>query len=118
MAAICVLRLLPIHYSVGNVHVLSTCINLSVDLGLFDRINTTLTYYHNKGYDLLGEAHLDPTVGYSEQLINSADMNNSGVEVQLDADLIRTRDFTWNVGWVFGYNEKLYETALTIPALY
>ena len=93
-------------------------INLSVDLGLFDRINTTLTYYHNKGYDLLGEAQLDPTVGYSEQLINSADMNNSGVEVQLDADLIRTRDFTWNVGWVFGYNEKLYETALTIPALY
>ena len=41
-------------------------INLSVDLGLFDRVNTTFTYYHNKGYDLLGEAQLDPTVGYSE----------------------------------------------------
>ena len=75
-------------------------INLSVDLGLFDRVNTTFTYYHNKGYDLLGEAQLDPTVGYSEQLINSADMNNTGMEIQLDADLIRTRDFTWNLGWV------------------
>lgn len=81
-------------------------INLSVDLGLFDRVNTTFTYYHNKGYDLLGEAQLDPTVGYSEQLINSADMNNTGMEIQLDADLIRTRDFTWNLGWVFGYNKN------------
>lgn len=81
-------------------------VNLSVDLGLFDRINTTLTYYHNKSYDLLGETQLDPTVGYKEQSINSADMNNTGVEVQLNADLIRTRDFTWNLGWVFGYNKN------------
>lgn len=55
---------------------------------------------------MLGEAQLDPTVGYSEQLINSADMNNTGMEIQLDADLIRTRDFTWNLGWVFGYNKN------------
>lgn len=81
-------------------------VNLSVDLGLFDRINTTFTYYHNKSYDLLGETQLDPTVGYEEQSINSANMNNTGFEIQLDADVIRTRDFTWNIGWVFGYNKN------------
>lgn len=81
-------------------------VNVSADLGLFNRLNATVTYYHNKGYDLLGESQLDPTVGYSEQIINAANMTNHGVEVMLNADLIRTRDFQWNLGWVFGFNKN------------
>ena len=80
--------------------------NVSADFGLFDRINTTLTYYNNKSYDLLGEKQLDPTVGYESQRINAADMKNHGVEIELNADLIRTRDFTWNINWVYGYNKN------------
>lgn len=80
--------------------------NVSADLGLFDRVNTTLTYYQNKSYDLLGEKQLDPTVGYTNQRINAADMSNKGVELELHADLIRLKDFTWNLGFIYGYNKN------------
>lgn len=81
-------------------------VNLSVDLGLWDRVHTTFTYYNNHASDLLGRQQLDPTTGYDEATINAADMTNNGFEVQLNADLIRTPDFTWNMGWVFGYNKN------------
>ena len=80
--------------------------NVSVDLGLFDRINATFVYYNNHNYDLLGEKQLDPTVGYESQRINAADMENNGFEMELNADVIRTRDFTWNINLVYAYNKN------------
>lgn len=78
--------------------------NISIDLGLFDRINTTLTYYNNYCYDLLGSTKLDPTTGYASATINAADMKNRGFELQLNADVIKTRDFSWDINWIFSYN--------------
>lgn len=80
--------------------------NVSADLGLFDRVYATLTYYHNNSFDLLGEKQLDPTVGYTDQRINAADMTNNGVELELNADLIRMKDFTWNLGFIYSYNKN------------
>lgn len=81
-------------------------LNLSLDFGFMDRINGTLTYYTNKSYDLLGSTLIDPTNGYSEATINAADMKNHGLELQLGADIIRTKDFTWNVNYVLSYNKN------------
>ncbi|MFV0587213.1 SusC/RagA family TonB-linked outer membrane protein [Bacteroides reticulotermitis] len=81
-------------------------LNISVDLGLIDRINATLTYYNNFCYDLLGNTLLDPTVGYTSAMINAADMHNRGLEVQLGADILKFRNFSWNVNWIFGYNSN------------
>lgn len=81
-------------------------VNTSVDIGLWNRIDASVTYYHNYAYDLLGETNLDPTTGYSKSAVNAADMRNAGIEVQLNADLVRTRDFTWNVNWIFAYNKN------------
>jgi len=81
-------------------------INTSVDLGLWNRLDLTLTYYRNNSYDLLGNAELDPTVGYKRAVVNSADMTNQGMELELNADIIRTKDFTWNIGFVYSYNRN------------
>lgn len=81
-------------------------INISLDLGLWERINTTFTYYNNHSSDLLGTAQLDPTVGYTSARVNAANLTNQGFEMQLNADIIRTLDFTWNLGFVFGYNKN------------
>lgn len=80
--------------------------NISADLGLWNRLNATLTYYHNRNYDLLGNTLLDPTTGYESATINAADMTNHGVELQIGADIINTRDFGWNLNWVFSYNKN------------
>jgi hypothetical protein len=80
--------------------------NTSVDIGLWNRVNATLTYYHHRSYDLLGSAQLDPTVGYSSSTINSADLTNNGFEIELMADLIKTKDFNWDMRFVYGYNKN------------
>lgn len=80
--------------------------NISIDLGLFDRINATLTYYNNASSDLLGQTTLDPTVGYASARINAADMTNKGVELQLGADIIKQRNFGWNINWIFAHNSN------------
>lgn len=79
-------------------------INLSTDIGFFNRVNATVTYYDNKSYDLLGNQILDPTVGYSQARINAAGLTNKGIEIQLDATLVKHKDFTWNINWVYAYN--------------
>lgn len=92
-------------------------VNVSLDLGLFDRINTTLTYYNNYCYDLLGSTLIDPTTGYERATINAADMRNRGLEVQVNADVVKMRNFVWNINWIFSYNtnkilnNRIYESS-------
>lgn len=80
--------------------------NVSLDLGLFDRINATFTYYNNSCYDLLGSTLLDPTTGYASARINAADMTNKGFELQLGVDVLKLRNFNWNVNWIFAHNSN------------
>lgn len=81
-------------------------VNVSADISLWNRLNASITYYNNYCYDLLGQTNLDPTTGYSSARINAADMRNDGYELTVNGDIIRTRDFTWNAGFVFSYNRN------------
>lgn len=81
-------------------------LNVGFEIGLFNRINLSAEYYNKKSFDLLGNALLDPTVGFSQMKINAADMTNRGIEVMLNAGLIRTSDFGWNMNFVFSYNKN------------
>lgn len=92
--------------------------NASVDLGLFDRIDLSMTYYDTYAYDLLGSTLLDPTNGYESAVINAADMINRGFEFTLAADIIRSKDFGWNVNWNFSYNyNKITKNNIQTSAL-
>lgn len=81
-------------------------VNLSLDFGVWNRINGTLTYYNNYCYDLLGNTLVDPTNGYESATINAADMRNHGWELELSGDVIKTKDFDWNLRWIFSYNKN------------
>lgn len=43
---------------------------------------------------------------YSEMMANVGDMENKGIEVDLRGDIIRTRDFTWNLSVNFARNRN------------
>lgn len=81
-------------------------VNLSLDFGVWNRINGTITYYNNYCYDLLGNTLIDPTNGYSSATINAANMRNHGWELELSGDAIKTKDFDWNLRWIFSYNKN------------
>lgn len=72
--------------------------NVGVDFSLFkNRIYGTVEYYRNVTNDLLSSVPFAPSFGYTSTYANVGNMLNTGVELDLHADVIRTKDFTWNV---------------------
>ena len=76
----------------------NTKFNVGIDFSLFKgRLSGGIEYYANKTKDMLSWFTLPESYGYSGYYANIGDMLNNGIEVQLNADVIRTRDFTWSV---------------------
>lgn len=75
--------------------------NLAIDFGIFKRITGTVEYFNRRTYDLLLNVPLSGTTGFSTQRQNLGEMVNKGFEFSLNADLISTEKFRWNVGMNF-----------------
>lgn len=85
----------------------STQLNLAVDFGLFqNRISGTIEVYNTDTSDLLIKELLDASSGYTEKLSNLGKVNNKGLEVTLNSDLIRKKDFKLNLGATFTKNKN------------
>lgn len=90
------------------------------DLGLdFSVLNSRITgaidYYNNLTSNALYNQMVSPlaNMGYTTLQKNSAKIRNTGFEIELDADVIRTKDWTWSVG----VNGSHYRTTLVkVPA--
>ncbi len=72
---------------------------------LFDRMNFSFEYFDKRSHDLLFDVNLPLSVGATstssaEATIsqNLGSVANRGVEISIDADLFRNRDWRWNVG--------------------
>ena len=71
--------------------------NVAMDFALFNRIEGTVEWYNRKSNDLLYSMPLPLSMGQLEQPRNIASMVNSGLEVSLEGDVVRTSDFSWNL---------------------
>ena len=70
--------------------------DLGLDLALFgDRLKMTLDYYYRLTTDMLFSSDLPQYMGYRSQQQNIADMMNSGIELQLIADIVTLPQFRW-----------------------
>ena len=72
--------------------------DIGLDFGLFDRVNGSVTFFNKVSQDLLYAVPLSRTSGHTSQIQNIGELFNRGIELELNVDLVRTRDFTWNVG--------------------
>lgn len=89
---------------------------LGFDLGLINnRVSIDFTHYTKTVENLLLAARVPSSSGFTTQLTNAADMQNTGVEIGLDALVINKKDFTWNtrVSW---WKNKGKVTRLDIPS--
>ena len=87
--------------------------NLGVDLGLMEnRIKFTGDIYQKDTYDLLLQATIPASSGYSTEMLNIGSMQNRGLELTLDVDVLRLRDLVSNVNANIGINRNKV-TALT-----
>ncbi|WP_289287676.1 SusC/RagA family TonB-linked outer membrane protein [uncultured Duncaniella sp.] len=84
--------------------------NAGIDFAFLGyRLNGSLDYYHKSGSDLLTITDLDRTTGWSSLTINSGNMINRGVELQLDGVILPShgrRSLGIRLGFNFAYNHN------------
>ncbi|MDA3009068.1 MAG: TonB-dependent receptor, partial [Actinomycetota bacterium] len=81
--------------------------DIGVELGLFnDRINLELDYYNRETSDMLLNAPVPESSGFSIVTKNIGSMENKGFELSLNTINIDTPDFTWNSTFNISMNKN------------
>ncbi len=85
----------------------STTFNAAIDLGLFNnRITSTVEFYNTRTKDLLVLEAVDPSSGYQNRWNNLGEVENMGLEVTVNGDIIRKEDFRLSLGLTFTKNKN------------
>lgn len=85
-------------------------INVGIDFGLFDRITGSFEWYQKNTDDLLYTYEVpQPPYLVGTMLANVGEMSNKGVELTLNADIVRGDKFTWNANLTLGHNVQKIE---------
>jgi len=70
-----------------------------IDFGFFgSRVTGTLAAFQKNTSALLLDRPLSATTGFASRLENVGELQNRGIEFNVNVDVIRTRDFLWSVG--------------------
>lgn len=82
--------------------------NFGVDISLLNgRLDLSVDIYRNTSKDLLLNPPINPTFGYTSQLQNIGKTVNKGVEVQLNAILIKKpNNFNWTANFNVSFNRN------------
>lgn len=80
----------------------STTLNFGLDLGLLNnKVTVIADYFIRDVKDKLAGLTLPLWTGFSSITTNNGTLQNKGLELQVDANLIGKGDFKWNVGATF-----------------
>ena len=63
---------------------------------LKSRLSGSIEYFYRKTSDMLFYFPLAPSFGYTGYYANIGDMRNSGVEIELNGDIISNKDLKWS----------------------
>ncbi|MBV7440367.1 TonB-dependent receptor [Weeksellaceae bacterium TAE3-ERU29] len=86
--------------------------NGGIDFGLFrNRIRGTVDVYAKTTNDLLMDIQLPPSTSFDVYATNRGSVYNKGIESNIDVDVFKTKDFTWNVGGNISFNKSKFEGA-------
>ena len=79
--------------------------NLALHAGFFSRINIDLEFYNKRTSNMLMYVPQSYSVnGFGSRWDNVGVMVNRGAELAVNADIIRTTDWTWNINANASYN--------------
>lgn len=81
--------------------------DVGLDMGFFNsRLNVSVDYYSKKTEDLLLDAPVTATSGYTTVMKNIGNLRNRGWELAVNADAIRTKDFSWGIDFIISANRN------------
>lgn len=85
----------------------STTLNGAVDFAFWkNRVSGTIEVYKTSTTDLLVNRQLNSSIGYSTMRDNIGEVQNKGLELQVDVIPIETKDFTLKTGVLFSRNRN------------
>ena len=74
-------------------------LNIGAEFGLWnDRLSGSVDFFYRLTSDMLFSVPVAPSMGYSSYYDNIGDMSNTGIEVVLNGDIIRTPNVVWSLG--------------------
>lgn len=81
--------------------------DIGINLGLFnDRLNFDISYYHKKTTDLLLDAPVPYSSGYTSIFKNIGSVKNQGLDIMISATPFRSKNFTWTSTLNLNYNKN------------
>ena len=87
----------------------SATANFGVDFGLLgNRLSGTVEYYSTRTTDLLVGRSVNASLGYTSMLDNLGETHTNGLDVNLNADILRSKDWGWTLALNFSrFNNKI-----------
>lgn len=89
-------------------------IEFGVDVEVNRRFSLDATYYIKSVEDLLLNAQIPTSSGFSSQVTNAAQLQNKGIEIGLNLGIVNSRDFNWGTRLSFWKNTAEV-TELLVP---
>ena len=81
--------------------------NVGLDLGFFDqRLTIAPEFYVNRSSNLLLDAKLPTSSGYTSMIINAGETQNIGLDLTINSINIDTRDFSWQSALTLSHNQN------------
>ncbi|WP_460762849.1 SusC/RagA family TonB-linked outer membrane protein [Niabella terrae] len=88
----------------------TTTYNAGLDMSFFrKRLNITLEAYQSNTSDLLLSVQMPTHTGFSSRLMNFGKTSNKGLELTMDYQVIRRKDFGWTTSLTAAHNQQMVE---------
>lgn len=79
---------------------------IGIDLAFINRIDMSIDLYNTDNTGLLLNVPVAASAGFFEVLKNAGTVRNQGIEYRIDAEAIKTKDWSWNIGFNIGFNKN------------
>lgn len=81
--------------------------DIGLDMGFLEgRINATIDLYRKKTSDLLLSVPIGQWWGFSSQIKNAGSIENKGIELSVNSDNFKSKDFSWSTSFNIAYNKQ------------
>ena len=80
--------------------------DVGIDATILNRVVLAIDFYNERTKDLLYDMPISQTTGLSSIIKNIGEMENMGVEVSVNANIFRMKDFSWDVNFNITANKN------------
>ena len=82
--------------------------DMAVDVGLLkDRVTLSVDYYNKLTKDRLASLPLSSEAPFASIIYNNGVLRNRGVEIELGANVLNVKGFSWKTNIVFAFNQQM-----------